>query len=428
MSNEKHARLSPSNNRWVFCPGSVREESHYPNISGHAAIDGTGSHLLLEKCLNENCNADHFINETIGVGNDEKTKGWVINKDRASRVQICLDYIENRKNELLNFEEFKNFPSLKVKIESETKTDPGNRFFNRNDWWGTVDVTLTLTSTDFSGQETILFIEIIDFKDGSLWVNQNNNSQLISYIGGKLPLNISSILKTRMTIVQPKTNPSVRFTKDLTMNEVIEELMKLNEAAEKTDNKNAPLIPDNEGGKGYCKWCKHRNNCEERLLSHNNIDESIIIKISESKGHFKNYDNETLSQMLDAKPRIEDILKKIEQEVEKRIENGGDIPNYKLLPGNNKKEWNIEEDELVKKLRFYKLKKEDIYATKILTPVKLMSSYKLSEEQKEKINKKFVKISEGKLKVKRMSNQNKEIQVVNSFQEIIDKENKISFL
>ena len=45
-----HARLGPSNPRWTKCPGSVREEMFYIDIPGEAAIDGTGSHLLLEMC------------------------------------------------------------------------------------------------------------------------------------------------------------------------------------------------------------------------------------------------------------------------------------------------------------------------------------------------------------------------------------------
>ena len=56
-----HARLSPSSSRWVHCPGSIREEAGYEDVSGEAAIDGTGSHLLLEECLIHNRTAESFI-------------------------------------------------------------------------------------------------------------------------------------------------------------------------------------------------------------------------------------------------------------------------------------------------------------------------------------------------------------------------------
>ena len=48
-----HATLSPSKrHRWAACPGSVREERAYPeDRSGPAAIDGTHTHTLLDKCI-----------------------------------------------------------------------------------------------------------------------------------------------------------------------------------------------------------------------------------------------------------------------------------------------------------------------------------------------------------------------------------------
>jgi len=62
-----HARLNcSSSERWQNCPGSIREEEVYPNISGAAAIDGTGSHLLLELCLKSGRKAASYVGEVIG--------------------------------------------------------------------------------------------------------------------------------------------------------------------------------------------------------------------------------------------------------------------------------------------------------------------------------------------------------------------------
>ena len=65
-----HARLSPSNARWPNCPGSVREEASYIDVAGAAAIDGTGSHLLLEMCLDNAVPAIVYDGQVIGA-NDE---------------------------------------------------------------------------------------------------------------------------------------------------------------------------------------------------------------------------------------------------------------------------------------------------------------------------------------------------------------------
>ena len=61
-----HARLSPSAaHRWSKCPGSVQEEAKYPDVSGDAAVDGTGSHLLLELCILNDKKAVDFEGQII---------------------------------------------------------------------------------------------------------------------------------------------------------------------------------------------------------------------------------------------------------------------------------------------------------------------------------------------------------------------------
>ena len=84
----EHARLSPSNHRWPHCPVSIREEANYPDTSNPASIDGTGSHLLLEMCLEHETDAKSFINETIGVDHEDKPEGWLVKQDRCDRVQV----------------------------------------------------------------------------------------------------------------------------------------------------------------------------------------------------------------------------------------------------------------------------------------------------------------------------------------------------
>ena len=73
-----HARLGPSNHRWPHCPGSIREEANYPDVSGEAAIDGTGSHLLLEMCLDNNVLAIQYDQQIIGANSPEHTGGWLV--------------------------------------------------------------------------------------------------------------------------------------------------------------------------------------------------------------------------------------------------------------------------------------------------------------------------------------------------------------
>ena len=157
MSNG-HARLGPSNKRWPKCAGSVREEERYPDIAGEAAIDGTGSHLLLELCLQNNVAACQYDQQIIDVNHEDNPNGWMVDPARIERVQMALDYIQRRVAELKDM-----FQGCNVLVESESKSDPGGAF-GRDDWWGTCDITITARHP--MDPSEIYFIEVADYKDG----------------------------------------------------------------------------------------------------------------------------------------------------------------------------------------------------------------------------------------------------------------------
>ena len=106
-----------------------------------------------------------------------------------------------------------------VTVEAESKADPGG-MFGRDDWYGTCDITITCRHKH-TGE--VLFIEVVDYKDGRGWVHVKDNSQLLSYLAGKMrpfvasgpdlvrPFRPEKVRGCRMTIVQPKTNPVIRY-------------------------------------------------------------------------------------------------------------------------------------------------------------------------------------------------------------------------
>lgn len=417
--SEGHARLGPSNTRWPHCPGSVREESKYPDISGDAAIDGTGSHLLLELCLKNNVKADAYEGQIIGTNHHDLPAGWLIHEDRITRVNMCLDYITRRHEELGN-----EYPNATITVESETKSDPGG-MFGRTDWWGTVDITITVRNA-MTGE--CLFIEIIDYKDGKGWVAVENNTQLISYMAGKLrkhiasgpdlvrPFRLGDVKGCRTTIVQPKTNPVVRSDMNLTVSEVIRVANELSLAAQATDKPDAPLIPDDKNGKGYCRWCKHKQNCnaqmEKSLTMVNNMTNDVIVSndkslfeyVNNAISNLKSLSNDQLAELADAGPGILAAFDKVNKEIEERIETGQCVPGYAMVPGNDKQVYTLPDEDIAKALRGRKMKKDDIYPAKLITPAALMKSDALTNEQKESFSKKYItKIASDKQILKRVT-------------------------
>lgn len=412
MSNG-HARLGPSNHRWPNCPGSVREEAKYPDIAGAAAIDGTGSHLLLELCLINKVRAIEYDKTIIGTGHEDNPGGWLVDIARCERVQMCLDYVSRRVDELQL-----QFPEATVTVDVEGKADPGG-MYGRDDWWGTVDITILAIDPV---NNKCLFAETIDYKDGRGWVEAVDNTQLVSYITGRIRPFIAAgtqvewkhnVGACRQTIVQPKTGTPVRYT-DVGVNEIIMRADQMAVAAAATDDPDAPLIPDQKQGKGYCQWCKHKPNCE--ALAGAGIEAVKIMTTTELTGatplfeqlqnavnDVTNMESLQLADLADTEAAVGAIYDKIKKEVQRRLEQGLVVPGYKMAAGNSSKVWNKDEDEIAKMLKSRRLKKDQIYPSSLISPAQVLKHPDLDEKQRATIEKNFISVKAGKLTLKKVS-------------------------
>src|SRR5699024_3223269 len=173
----KHARLSPSDHAWVHCPGKVREASGYEDLSSPAAIDGTGSHELLEKCLVEGVRAEKFIGTTVSEGHEDMPMGWYVDILRAERVQMCLDYVGRRFQQLSD-----ELPNCTIHLTAEERVTPGQLWHPpREDSHGAADTAIHVLTSDAKQA----FLEVIDCTGGRMYGDVNDTSQLASYwIGG----------------------------------------------------------------------------------------------------------------------------------------------------------------------------------------------------------------------------------------------------
>lgn len=438
----KHARLSPSNHRWPYCPGSIREESKYPDISSEAAIDGTGSHLLLEMCITNNVSAEHYIDQYIGTNHPQKLTGWLADQERCKRVQVCLDYIERRKKELQK----KYLVDCEIIIESESKSNPG-QYFNRNDWWGTCDITIKVILKE-SGLTA--FLEIIDYKDGRGYVSEKWNSQLVSYLFGKIieigeiePGALIPYTGMRMTIIQPKTDTPIRYMcstnpdDNLNRESLMFEIKRLSVCAKDTDNPEAVLI----FGK-HCEWCKHNSkrggSCTAEIeksteviesitndisiLNHENLIESMIKALSD----IKSITPENLSKILDSEAGFNAVFQKVKEEIIDRLNMGEEIPGYAMVPGKAKKVWNFDFDTIAKKLKSKRLKKDQIFPSTLITPAAILKHPDLTDIQKQKIKEDLISEVTGKNVLKKVAYK-KEKNIDEMFKTVPDKKT-VSFL
>ena len=354
-----HAQLSPSKrNRWALCPGSFREEAKYPEQSGGAAaIDGTHTHTLLEVCLKD---GDVDASFHIGVEMEDDDGKFVIDKERAARVQIALEYIYKRLDNSMT-------------LLSESKVDPAF-LLGRDDLSGTVDVQIIGNGV----------LELIDYKDGMAPVDAKGNMQLEQYAYGvlagyKLPVNGAYPFDTvRMTIIQPKLamknmNPISSF--DVSVRDLMANMGTIIRQAAATDAPDAPLVP----GESQCKYCRAKGNCsalasnvmkEVGIMFQPIVNQTLDVAQQSADKDPTAMNDAQIRQIMEAAPLMRQLLEGVEKEALRRLKAGQSIDGLKLVNGRGSRAWALPESEIAEKLVKMGIPKIAVYETKLVTPAK----------------------------------------------------------
>lgn len=388
--NTTHAELSPSRrHRWAACPGSVREEARYPEPPpGAAALDGTRTHAILEYCVKSNLIGPlHLIGTTFSYEHEGVTDSFLVDADRARRVESAIEYIRSR-------------PGAENAI-AETRVYPDG-FVGRADMSGTIDVQIP-------GDP----YEIIDYKDGMSPVTAKDNPQLEMYAIGVLA-GLEKHPKTiRMTITQPKLAlkgmPPI-VSHDVPVAELLAKVPGIIAEAAATDDPNAPLVP----GESQCKYCRAKGACpalagkamQEVGVLFQAIPEVLPADIAQQAAD-KNpgaMSVQELRQILEAAPLVRQLLEGVEEEVKRRLEAGQEVPGFKLVNGRGSRKWALPEEEMVKKLQGMGIPKSAVYVTTLVSPSqaekltwdKKGEPCKLSERQIKTMNAEYVSTVVGK--------------------------------
>ena len=395
-----HATLSPSKrHRWAACPGSVREERAYPeDRSGPAAIDGTHTHTLLDKCIKAGL-ADPTPMVGIRMADDDGE--FIVDADRAARVKVAIDYIIEQ--------------SLggMLKVISEQKVDPAY-LLSRDDLSGHVDVQI-------HGPEVL---EIIDYKDGMGLVEAEGNPQLEQYAIGvlaqfKLGVNVPEQypFKTiRMTIIQPKLMvrglPAVSFW-EVPVAHLLDRVTVLNRQARATDDPDAPLVP----GESQCKFCRAKGSCsalasnvmkEVGIMFQPVVSQTLDVAQQSADKDPSTMSDDQLRQILEAAPLMRQLLEGVEKEAQRRLEAGLPVPGFKLVNGRGSRAWVLPEDEMAEKLVKMGIPKGSIYITKLVSPAQAEkltwekrdgTKVSLTDRQLKRMEQEYVAKLAGKLTV-----------------------------
>lgn len=184
-----HAKKSPSGAKKLHaCPGNYAMVDSLPpemrSGSGPAAKLGTVSHFLLETCLREQKPPQTYSGRLLQIvregADDEdvvmlkasaklpkntadRANTFEVDVDMVANVDIAYDYVVRRCEEL-------GVPMSKLKLEQRVNPVP-----DRDDTSGTADITIDAWP---------IFLVVVDFKNGRITVEHNDNPQLLAYLAG----------------------------------------------------------------------------------------------------------------------------------------------------------------------------------------------------------------------------------------------------
>jgi len=249
-----HASHSPSSaHRWVLCPGSIREGAGIKDEPNEAGIDGTHTHTLLEHVLNNYPKSITEFYKLIGLKLNDDYGQFEVDIKRLDRVWVVIEYLNTKYGDLI-----KNAYGTDIVIKPESRVNP-EYLVSNPDMHGTCDIQIIVQDT----------LEIIDYKDGFVYVDVKNCEQLELYTLGvlaeyKLPVNVEyPFSKITTTIIQPKNRIFGRDminSVDYTVQDILGKSTNfvVAYADSKSDN------PTLEAGAKQCRWCPVRGNCRTR--------------------------------------------------------------------------------------------------------------------------------------------------------------------
>ena len=388
-----HARLSPSGaDTWIRCPGSVGLQRDQPNTDSEFAQEGTAAHYLAAECLKLGAIAQCFLGCSIVLlqapdGNryeifDSENfdvshtviNTFLVDADMMDAVQIYLDLVSNIAQH--------GMLSVEVKVPLEHIT-------GEKDATGTADAVILCSNE----------IVVIDLKYGKgVPVYAEDNYQLQMYALGVLDwFDLAGLTEginhIRLVISQPRKSASPSEW-DLS----IEELRSfgVRAAASARAGMNPNLQPIYNPSEKACRWCRAKAICpalENRVIG-TVIDDFEVVgndqikvadKLSIAGIQLLKLENERLGWLMGQLELISEWVKAVRARAEAKIFAGETIMGFKLVQGKKGNSAWTSEDEAEKLLKSMKLKVDEMYNMKLITPTAAKKLLKDSPKRLDRI-------------------------------------------
>lgn len=335
------------------CPGSVALATKVERTESTFANEGTAAHMLAERCLRQDLDAEKFRGCVIDIRGSEFIAGkvpdgvhtFLVDAEMIEAVQLYLDVVREIK---ASADEF----------EIEHKVDVGPFLPGV---FGTGDV-IAYHQTATGGR-----VSLVDLKYGKgVAVEVDDNEQLLTYAAGVANrYHNRGVDEIELVIVQPRSphrlGPVRRWQTD--MLGLMEHVHAIQAAAEKIKGKNAPLVAGS-----HCKFCDAAPICpaiRDKVFTAigAKLENGRIIAVSDPT----KFTPEQLAEAMANSAIVLTWLRGVEQYAHAEAMRGRVPPGYKLVGKRALRRW-ADETTAVDTLRLLGLDDDEIYETKLASP------------------------------------------------------------
>lgn len=363
METKLHAMLSPSGaHRWMVCAGSAAMEDGAPDNGNEYSAEGLCAHAVAKMCFDEGKPATAYIGRRIDVGPHET---YEFREDMAEPTQIYVDFVNSLPGE--------KFTEVRVPIDHIT---------------GEKDAQGTADAIAISDDQEELILADLKFGQG-VYVNAEKNKQGMMYASGALRKIdvLGSIKRIRIFIHQPRISETPSEW-DCSVEELREFERQCAERAKLAmlaythrlnwlPTSKTPSIEWLTPGEEQCKFCKVKATCiaaakyvKDAVGS--DFEDLAVGAAASAPTALVPESDVSLSLKMKAAGMIEDWLKAVRAEVERRLLASIPVPGYKLVQGRQgNRSWTdaaAAEDLLRKQFR---LPLEDAFTMKLKSPTQI---------------------------------------------------------
>lgn len=402
-----HSKFSPSGaHRWVPCPGSMILEAGYPRTSSAFADEGTAAHELAAQVLMTGAkSAKSYIGGSLIVGK----RTFTIDEAMAEHVDNYVTAIYARKEALLLNGATTTELDIERRVDFSLYLD-----LPEGEAYGTADVMITAILPKGN-----VWLDINDLKYGQgVEVYADNNEQMMLYALGAIPRD-TEVSRVFMSIHQPRRSHFSEWecSKDdlLSFAEKAKDSVQIIQFLEKDGGKDSPMLHRFlEPGEKQCRFCKASADCpalREEVAVQVFNDFAELDKLEAPSPPLVPDSAAWLGTALNAIPLIKVWVKAVEAKALEELQTGREVTGHKLVQGRDgNRKWadDVEAEATLKKLR---LKKDEMYEQKIITPT---AAAKLLEKEfptKWKALQPLITRSEGGVTVAPMSDKRPAIEV-----------------